>query len=127
MRCPLARGGAVDFYNKRVALKAFERLLDLEILTPVEKAGAHVAKEYRQVRLMVTADHSHRQVPDAYGAPAMGRRWSRLWALDASTRCSISVMNADCRCAASARSTATTPPGVSAMQPMEGALAADSP
>ncbi|KAJ1732484.1 origin recognition complex subunit 4 [Coemansia biformis] len=96
----VAAGGAMKIYKKPVALKAFETLVELEIVRPVlasvaaegtggtgthgrndllagTAAGARVPKEYRMVQLMLEPGQVADLVAERVDVPAVVRRWAQ--------------------------------------------------
>ncbi|KAJ2717170.1 origin recognition complex subunit 4 [Coemansia spiralis] len=95
----VAAGGAMKIYKKPVALKAFETLVELEIVRPVlasaaaegggasthgrndllagTAAGTRVPKEYRMVQLMLEPSQVTDLVAERIDVPAVIRRWAQ--------------------------------------------------
>ncbi|KAJ2520491.1 origin recognition complex subunit 4 [Coemansia sp. RSA 1939] len=101
----VASGGAMKVYKKPVALKAFETLVELEIVRPLVTAsmggdgasgstsgggtlgrndllagtaqGARAPKEYRMVQMMLEPGQVVELVADRIDVPAIIRRWSQ--------------------------------------------------
>ncbi|KAJ2108173.1 origin recognition complex subunit 4 [Coemansia sp. RSA 922] len=90
-------GGAMKVYKKPVALKAFETLVELEIVRPVAVSmaadgggsygrndllagsaqSARAPKEYRMVQLMLEPGQVVELVLDRVDVPAVIRRWAQ--------------------------------------------------
>lgn len=60
---------------KPIAMKAFEHLIDLEIVKPVDHSSA-LLKQYRSMRLLVTSKEIENAVLHYSGCPADVKRWS---------------------------------------------------
>ncbi|KAJ1752770.1 origin recognition complex subunit 4 [Coemansia sp. RSA 1821] len=89
----VAAGGAMKIYKKPVALKAFETLIELEIVRPFTTeggaafgrndllagtaAGNRVPKEYRMVQLMLEPGQVMELAADRPDIPAVIRRWAQ--------------------------------------------------
>ncbi|KAJ2554437.1 origin recognition complex subunit 4 [Coemansia sp. RSA 1933] len=96
----VAAGGAMKVYKKPVALKAFETLVEMEIVRPVATStaaenisgggtlgrndllagsaqGTRAPKEYRMVQLMLEPGQVVELVADRIDVPAVIRRWSQ--------------------------------------------------
>ncbi|KAJ2454122.1 origin recognition complex subunit 4 [Coemansia sp. RSA 2336] len=89
----VAAGGAMKIYKKPVALKAFETLIELEIVRPLTTeggaafgrndllagtaAGNRVPKEYRMVQLMLEPGQVMELAADRPDIPAVVRRWAQ--------------------------------------------------
>ncbi|KAJ2850027.1 origin recognition complex subunit 4 [Coemansia brasiliensis] len=90
----VAAGGAMKIYKKPVALKAFETLIELEIVRPLSSveggaafgrndllagtaAGNRVPKEYRMVQLMLEPGQVMELAADRPDIPAVIRRWAQ--------------------------------------------------
>ncbi|KAJ1667385.1 origin recognition complex subunit 4 [Coemansia sp. RSA 1813] len=96
----VAVGGAMKVYKKPVALKAFETLVEMELVRPVATSlaaestsgggtlgrndllagtsqGTRAPKEYRMVQLMLEPGQVVELVSDRIDVPAIIRRWSQ--------------------------------------------------
>ncbi|KAJ2743658.1 origin recognition complex subunit 4 [Coemansia sp. BCRC 34301] len=93
----VATGGAMKVYKKPVALKAFETLVELEIVRPVATSmaadgggsygrndllagsaqAARAPKEYRMVQLMIEPGQVVELVLDRVDVPVVIRRWAQ--------------------------------------------------
>ncbi|KAJ2771144.1 origin recognition complex subunit 4, partial [Coemansia nantahalensis] len=97
----VAAGGAMKIYKKPVALKAFETLVELEIVRPIlasattegaaggggthgrndllagTPAGTRVSKEYRMVQLMLEPGQVTDLLAERVDVPVVIRRWAQ--------------------------------------------------
>ena len=74
-------GGQAVFpvFNKAVAMKAMERIVDLRIVKVVESAASHSRKEFQSVRLMIESSQVLQVVQRHEECPITLRFWACQW------------------------------------------------
>lgn len=60
---------------KPIAMKAFEHLIDLEIVKPADQAS-NTLKQYRSMRLLLTSEEIDEAVLHYSGCPSEIKHWS---------------------------------------------------